>query len=192
MRVIAGVARSRRLKSVRGQQVRPTSDRVKESVFAIIGNKIVDARVLDLFAGTGNLGIEALSRGAKFAVFVDNDSRSIRVIKENLVSLGFIEIAEVVLGELPLALKKIKRSEVRGQRSEETKFDLVFLDPLYLKDYEIKTVQALVENELLNPKAVVVIEHHKKTELPEEIQHLKKVRQQKYGDTVVTFYQNNE
>ncbi|MDI6782896.1 MAG: 16S rRNA (guanine(966)-N(2))-methyltransferase RsmD [bacterium] len=180
MRVIAGIARRRRLKSVRSQQVRPTSDRVKESLFSILGNRVVAARVLDLFAGTGNLGIEALSRGAKFAVFVDNDARSIKVIKENIVSLGFDSSAEVIAGELPRVLKAV------GSNG----FDMVFFDPPYLQDLEVTTINALVEYQLLNANAIVVVEHHKKTELPKEIRYLKKVRQQKYGDTVVTFYKN--
>jgi 16S rRNA (guanine966-N2)-methyltransferase len=188
VRIITGIARSRRLKSVRGLQVRPTSDRVKESVFSILSEKVVDARVLDLFAGTGNLGLEALSRGASFAVFVDNEKRSIEVIKENIASLGFEQLAQVVQAEVPEDINKIKRSEVRGQKAEETKFDLVFLDPPYLKDLEIPTIEALNKFNLLNDNAAVVVEHHKKTELPEDIQELKKVRQQKYGDTIVTFY----
>jgi 16S rRNA (guanine966-N2)-methyltransferase len=194
VRIIAGIAKSRRLKSVCGQEVRPTSDRVKESVFSILGEKVVDARVLDIFAGTGNLGLESLSRGAAVAVFVDNDFRSIKVIQENITALGFESSTQVIQAEAPAALQKIQRvgqmdlqSAIRSPQSE---FDVVFLDPPYLQDLEIPTIEALTKFNLLNENAIVVVEHHKKTELPEEIQSLKKVRQQKYGDTIVTFYHN--
>ncbi|MFB3897581.1 MAG: 16S rRNA (guanine(966)-N(2))-methyltransferase RsmD [bacterium] len=189
MRIIAGIAKSRRLKSVRGQQVRPTSDRVKESVFSILGETVINARILDIFAGTGNLGLEALSRGAQFAVFIDNDSRSIKVIQENIVALGFESTTQVIKGEVLTVLDKIEKSEVRSQKSEKTAFDLVFLDPPYLKELEVPTIAALIESNLLNEKAIVVVEHHKKTEMPEIIRNITRFRQQKYGDTIITFYQ---
>lgn len=189
MRIIAGIAKSRRLKSVRGQQVRPTSDRVKESVFSILGNSILDARVLDIFAGTGNLGLESLSRGASFAVFIDNDSRSIKVIQENITALGFENLSQVIQAEAALTLKRIQQLAVRVQKAENTGFDLVFIDPPYLQNLEVPTIEALIALTLLNKNAMVVVEHHKKTELPEQILNLNKIRQQKYGDTIVTFYQ---
>jgi 16S rRNA (guanine966-N2)-methyltransferase len=179
VRIIAGIAKSRRLKSVPGRQVRPTSDRVKESLFSILGDKVFDARVLDLFAGTGNLGLESLSRGAKFALFVDNDSRSIKVIKENITALGFEQLTQVVIGNSPEVLREIQL---------QSAFDLVFLDPPYSQGLEVPTIEALTQLNLVNENAVIIIEHHKKTEMPEEIQELKRVRQQKYGDTIITFY----
>ncbi|MCX7920378.1 MAG: 16S rRNA (guanine(966)-N(2))-methyltransferase RsmD [bacterium] len=202
MRIIAGIAKSQKLKSIRGLRVRPTSDRVKESLFSILGSKIVNARVLDLFAGTGNLGLESLSRGAAFAVFVDNDIQSINVIKQNIANLGFTKSTFVVHGELPAILKYIKKKlEFRSQKlafrnlasescDSQIEFDVVFLDPPYLDDLELPTIEALIVHRLLNSNALVVVEHHKKTDMPVTIRHIRRIRQEKYGDTIITFYQN--
>ncbi|MCR4400694.1 MAG: 16S rRNA (guanine(966)-N(2))-methyltransferase RsmD, partial [Syntrophomonadaceae bacterium] len=123
MRVIAGKAKGRKLKAPAGLDTRPMTDRIKESLFSILGARVPGSRVLDLFAGSGAVGIEALSRGAAWAVFVDRDARAVGVLKENLGTCGMDPAAEVYRSDVQRALQVL---EERGCR-----FDLVFLDPPY-------------------------------------------------------------
>lgn len=182
MRVITGKAKGRRLKSVRGMNTRPTSDRVKEAMFAILGNTVVDAMVLDLFAGTGGLGIEALSRGAKFCIFVDKDRRAISVIRDNLSVTGFDKQAWV----LPVdALASYAKIAQRGYA-----FDLVFADPPYWMDVAEKLLAGLQRFSLLKPGGIVVYEHDAGKELPAAVGNCRMARQQVYGDTQLTIYVN--
>lgn len=162
--------------------MRPTADRVKEALFNILGDFVPGCRFLDLFAGTGNIGIEAISRGAVSAVFVEKNLKNIRVIKENLAITGFDAYARLihqdVAGALPLLGKE-------GQ-----KFDIIFLDPPYLKDFETGTLAGIAGYGLLKPGGKVIIESSKKDHLPRDIDVLKMIRQEKYGDTLLTFYHN--
>ena len=123
MRVITGSARGRRLNELKGTQTRPTTDKVKESIFNCIQFDVEDARVLDLFAGTGQLGIEALSRGAQSAVFVDRRTDAVKLIRENLALCRLSDRAQVVCGDSMGYLSSLR-----------TKFDIVFLDPPYAED----------------------------------------------------------
>ncbi|WP_134213115.1 16S rRNA (guanine(966)-N(2))-methyltransferase RsmD [Pelotomaculum propionicicum] len=183
LRVISGSAKKRRLKSPRGMAVRPTSDRVKEALFNITGSRIPGCFFLDLFAGTGSIGIEALSRGASSVVFIENNSRNIQVIRENLKSTGFTEKARLICQALPPALNALGR--------EGLKFDLIFLDPPYLKDFETSTLAAVAANSLLKTEGRVIVESSKKCVLPGRVANLEMSRQEKYGDTLLSFYQIN-
>ena len=120
MRVITGSARGRRLGELKGTETRPTTDKVKESIFNCIQFDVEDARVLDLFAGTGQLGIEALSRGAQSAVFVDRRTEAAKLVRDNLALCGFSDRAQVVCGDAMGYLSSLR-----------TKFDIIFLDPPY-------------------------------------------------------------
>jgi len=194
MRVITGKFRSRIIDSPKGVDLRPTSDRVKESLFAILEAFIIDKNVLDLFGGTGNLGIEALSRGAKSAVFVDNNPRCTAAIKKNLESLGIKilrpasggpqdDISQVLLKD---AFKYIKEVNAAGQR-----FDLIFLDPPYYKDMVKKSLIILNDYNIIT--SIVVAEHHRKDELPqpEELSNFKLFRQERYGGTFLSFFKRS-
>ncbi|MFD0680200.1 MULTISPECIES: 16S rRNA (guanine(966)-N(2))-methyltransferase RsmD [unclassified Paenibacillus] len=182
MRVISGSAKGRPLKAVPGTGTRPTTDKVKEAIFSMIGPYFDGGHVLDLFAGTGGLSIEALSRGMERAVLTDIDKKSIDTIRHNLEVSGFKEQAEIYRNDALRAIKAlIKR---------EAKFDLVFLDP----PYRLKVVQDLIEQldqaNMLNEGATIVMEHDAADVYEEPIGRLQWVRRAEYGDTAVTIYKN--
>jgi 16S rRNA (guanine966-N2)-methyltransferase len=144
MRVITGTARGRRLKELQGMETRPTTDKVKESLFSIIQFDIEGRRVLDLFAGTGQLGIEALSRGAAEAVFVDRRPDAVRLVQENLALCGFTDRARVKSGD---ALAYLKSGE---------KFDLIFLDPPYAADLLEQALTAIASFDICREHGIIV------------------------------------
>lgn len=148
MRIIAGEMRGRQLRAVEGMQTRPTSDKVKGAIFSVLGEKVLDARVLDLFAGTGNLAIEALSRGSREAVLVEKSFEAHQVIRRNLEQIGLSQKTTLHLLD---AFKYINRypNEV---------FDLIFLDPPYQKELVLKTLMILKEYSYLTPDGVIVAE----------------------------------
>jgi len=181
MRVIAGEAKGRRLKMLSHGGIRPTSDRVKESLFDIIGGRACGARILDLFAGTGNLGIEALSRGASFAIFVEKTKKAAALIRENLTLTGLIARAEVWQTDAKAALPSLC--------SRECFFDLIFLDPPYGYQFTGEVIDALTRGRLVASSGLVIFEHHKKDRLLQGTMDLHRVDERKFGDTVLTFFQ---
>ena len=193
MRVIAGSAKGRRLFSPSGnskkQMIRPTSDRCREAVFSILGSDLVTgSRVLDLFAGTGALGIEALSRGASDAVFVDNGSASLNLIRKNLQTLGFLSY-QLFKRDMTKGLFFLQNTIVSGsQKSELSGFDLVFLDPPYQKNYSNQILTELGDNGLVVPGGTVVCEEHRSCSFPESTGPLKLYDNRVYGDTGFWFY----
>jgi 16S rRNA (guanine(966)-N(2))-methyltransferase RsmD len=158
MRVIAGTYKSRRLKTLPGVATRPTSDRLRETLYNVLGASVRGAVFADCYAGSGAVGIEALSRGAEFVYFLEKHRAAVRVIHANLKSLGIEESYEVVALDVAAGLRSL---EQRGAR-----FDIVLLDPPY-KDVEAyaDTLALLGESSLLLPAAVVVAEHHRKLTL---------------------------
>ena len=148
MRVITGSARGRRLKELEGMETRPTTDRVKEGLFNILQCDIAGRRVLDLFAGTGQLGIECLSRGAASAVFVDRRADAVKLVRENLALTGLQDRAGVVQGDSLEYLRAL------GER-----FDLVFLDPPYKAGLLEPALEILTGFDILNPHGIIVAEH---------------------------------
>lgn len=180
MRVISGSAKKRQLKVPKGIQVRPTSDRVKEALFNIIGPLVPGCVFLDLFAGTGSIGIEALSRGAQRAVFVESKSNNIKVIKENLSLTGFEQDAQVMRMDVPTSLPVLKNMGLA--------FDLIFMDPPYSRGFEGRTLAGIAAYGLIKLSGMVIVESRKKDLLPPEANNLKMVRQEKYGDTMLSFY----
>jgi len=164
--------------------VRPTSDRVKEALYNITGSRIPGCLFLDLFAGTGNIGIEALSRGASSVVFIENNHKNMQLIKDNLKITGLTEKARLICQDVLLALNLLGR--------EGLKFDLIFLDPPYLKDFEASTLAGIAINSLLQPDGRVIVESSKKCSLPGHVAELEMARQEKYGDTFLSFYQIND
>lgn len=180
MRVISGTAKGRQLKAVPGKNTRPTSDKVKEAVFSMIGPYFDGGDALDLFAGTGALGIEALSRGVDRAVFVDLDRHSITVIKANLAACGFSDRAQVFRNEASRAVKLMQQRELA--------FDYVFLDPPYRFHDLDKLMLALAGHGLLRPDAVIVAEHDASLAYAEQIGPFKLFRRNDYGDTAISLY----
>ena len=159
-----------------GLRVRPTSDKAKQALFNILGEKVEGAHFLDLFAGIGGIGIEALSRGAERVVFVDDSRESLHIVKYNIEQTGFSERAQVVASKTETFLKKT---------SEQ--FDIVFLDPPYSLVLE-PLLNGLADSGILKPDAVVIAEHFKKQPAPVQAGRLTLYREARYGDTVLAFY----
>lgn len=184
MRVISGEYGGRRLKAVSGQNTRPTTDKVKESVFHMIGPYFNGGSVLDLYAGSGSLGIEAVSRGMDEAVLVDADMKAIKTIYSNVEMTKESEKFTVIKNKSFRVLKSLK--------ADERKFDLVLLDPPYAKE-EIKVdIETMIDYNLLNPDALIVCETDDKTELPEQMKQCVIWKEKKYGNTKVTVYKVGE
>jgi len=183
MRIIAGEFRGRRLAAVEGR-IRPTSDRVREAIFNVLGPVVVEARVLDLFAGTGALSLEALSRGARDAVLVEDQGAALEVLRRNLAALGLENKVRV----LPIPVQKaLKKLAGQGER-----FTLIFLDPPYERGLALKTLSALQGSGLLLPEARIVAEHSQRETLPEQVGKLTLSQCRRYGDTQVAFYRVRE
>lgn len=180
LRVIAGSAKGRSLKAVPGKNTRPTTDKVKEAIFSMIGPFFEGGMVLDLFAGTGGLGIESLSRGMDRGVFVDLDGGSIEVIKQNVQAAGVSENAEIYRTE---ALRAVKALAKRGLQ-----FRLVFLDPPYRMREMDALITELAERNLLAPRAKIVVEHDAEHAYPESIDGFEQLKRSQYGDAAVTIY----
>jgi 16S rRNA (guanine(966)-N(2))-methyltransferase RsmD len=180
MRIVAGSARGRRLRVPRGRSVRPTADRVKESIFSMLESRYgcEGIAVLDLFAGSGNLGIEALSRGAAAAVFVENDARAVAAIRANLETAGFA--GEVFL--MPAA-RAIATLHARGRR-----FGGVFLDPPYDRGLVGPTLAALAGAALVEDDGWIVVEHGRDEEPAARVGTLARTDTRRYGDTRVTTF----
>jgi len=181
MRIITGSAKGFKLKVPKGLDVRPTSDRVKESVFNILSDQVYDAVVLDLFAGTGNLGLEALSRGAKQAVFVDSSYTSMSFIKENAARTKLSESAQFIKSDVLAAIEKF----ASGGRV----FDIIFCDPPYNHGFVEKVLRSIDKSQLLAPGGMIVIEHSKHELVPTDLVHLVTRRTERYGETLVSFVQ---
>lgn len=177
MRVAAGEAKGKRLRVPKGVAVRPTQDRVREAIFNALGNRVVDAEVLDLFAGVGTLGIEALSRGARRAVFVERDPRTVEGLRANLQAAGLTGAAEVWRSDVLRALRQL---EERRQH-----FNLVFLDPPYRSGWLLRALGALARSSVLREGGVVVAEsaRDESAEAPGLVVFWRRT----YGDTAVTF-----
>jgi 16S rRNA (guanine(966)-N(2))-methyltransferase RsmD len=185
MRIIAGKFRSRQLKSIKGMALRPTSDKLRETLFNILGGLVVDARFMDLFAGTGAVGIEALSRGAREAIFVEKHPPTAALLKKNLEVLDIRTGARVVASD---ALKALERLAKEPPASNGV-IDILFLDPPYAEAEAYKTVLAFLGGaNLLTENAVVIAEHQRSLDLPETFGKLERVRVLRQGDTALSFY----
>lgn len=185
MRVIAGRYRSRILKSLKRLALRPTSDRLRETLFNVLGPDIAGSRFVDLFAGTGAIGIEALSRGAWEVVFVENHAPAAALIRRNLESLGIRKGAKVLAVDALRGLERLAAKE----KSKTPLYDYIFLDPPYAaaKDYA-RVLEFLGSGNLLAPGGIVIAEHRRSFELPEEMGVLQCYRVLKQGDAALGFY----
>ena len=179
MRVITGSARGRKLRTLEGKDVRPTTDMVKEAMFSIIQFDIEGRKVLDLFAGCGQLGIEAISRGADFVTFVDKSKQSIDVINDNLKTVGFAQNSKIVNKDYGAFLSGCT-----------DKFDIVFLDP----PYSIGLLQEALSklDKVIKDTSTVICEHPYGENVPDFAGNLPKFRQYKYGKVAVTVYKRGE
>ena len=177
MRVITGKARGVTLKTPEGLQTRPTTDRVKEALFSIIQFDIPAASVLDLFGGTGQLGIEALSRGAKRAVFVDESDKACRLIQENLRRTRMEGEGAVVRGDYLAYLSRCRE-----------KFDIIFLDPPYAEVFLENALKRIAEIDILQSGGIIVTERPLGKDLPYNFEGYERSKDYKYGNTLITLY----
>jgi 16S rRNA (guanine(966)-N(2))-methyltransferase RsmD len=178
LRVIGGERRGYRLRAPAGPRLRPTSDRVREALFDILSGRVEGARFLDLYAGSGAVGIESLSRGALECVLVESDRLAVRAIRRNLEVCGYVSRARVIRALLPEAL---------GRLEAPRSFDLVFVDPPYGDAGAGAVLERLARGDLLAPGAEVVLEHDRRDPAPDP-RALTKFRSVRHGDTVLSFY----
>lgn len=185
MRITGGILRGRRLAAFRGADIRPTSDRVREAIFNLLGSSLEGARVLDLFSGTGSLGIEALSRGAVLAMFIDHSFKAIELTKKNLKICGLEDSGVVLRKDLAAGEPFDHPSLMRG-------FSLVFLDPPYGKGLILPILHALQKGDFLAGTALVVAQSEKKQDLPDAVGNLKKGKARTYGSTRIIIFKHGE
>ncbi|HST20722.1 MAG TPA: 16S rRNA (guanine(966)-N(2))-methyltransferase RsmD [Blastocatellia bacterium] len=180
VRIIGGSYRGRRLRAVEGLAVRPTSDRLRETLFNILAPRIEGNRFLDICAGSGAVGLEALSRGASEATFIDNSRRACSVIEANLQALGIKREATVINRDAVAALKRF---------AEESKqFDIAFLDPPYASGIYDSLMHTLATTALLSDDAIVIVEHRAKAPPESQYNDLKLFRELKQGESAIAFY----
>lgn len=178
MRIISGCRRGHKLREFEGSDVRPTTDRVKESMFNLIQGYVPNAYVFDMFAGSGALSFEALSRGAAHAVLTDNDKRSVQLIRKNIDELRFNDLCTVV-----------EKSSYDYAKTCNKRFDIIFLDPPYNKGYIEPALEMISEYNLLSENGIVVLESDN-TDFKSEVDGLLVEKQKRYGRTFITIYKN--
>lgn len=178
MRIVAGKFRGRRLFTPKGDRIRPTTDRVREAIFNIIASHLPDAVVLDLFAGTGALGLEALSRGAARAVFIDRSADAAALVRKNIELCRVEDRARVLQGSM---IQILERLAGQGEL-----FDLIFMDPPYGKGYIEEALKHV--GKVSDLQTLIVAEHHIKDILPASVGEWTRARERRYGDTAISFF----
>ena len=180
LRIISGERKGRVIQTLEGINTRPTSDRVKESLFNILMFKISNSSVLDLFSGSGNLGMESLSRGAKDAVFVEKNSAAHKVLRQNCKTLEYLDKAQLIHNDVIRAINQLSK--------EEKSFDIVFMDPPYNEGLEVPTITALNEADLVKEDGIIVVEHLYQNHLPQTVGNFVQYNTRKYRGTAISFY----
>ena len=180
MRIIAGSHKGRRLLSPTTTGLRPTSGRVKEALFSILGERISGAAMLDLFAGTGAIGSEALSRGAARVMFVESHTASLKLLKTNLQQCGLLGNTEVYPGESRMFFQHAARNSLA--------FDIIFADPPYRENSVSTLLPLLGQSGMILPHTAVILEHPTKHQIPPQVGPLNRVRQYRYGDTSLSVF----
>ncbi len=177
MRIIAGAYKGRKLAPPLDRAVRPTPDRVKEALFSILGDQVEDAVVLDLFAGSGNLGLEALSRGARKCYFGDSSRDSIRLIHSNVAHCKAESVSHIMQGDYRNVLAQLRE-----------RVDLVFVDPPYRDQLWEDVLSILSEKQLMNPDGLIILEHSREIEFPQQVNSFRKIKEGRYGTVVLSIY----
>jgi len=179
MRVISGTARGTKLYTLEGIKTRPTTDRIKESIFNMIQFDLYGATVLDLFSGSGALGIEALSRGAMSCFFVESDPEAAKIIRKNIEKTHFDSTSEIIVAPVSGALRLM----------EHKALDIVFMDPPYLKGHIKNVFQLINQYNVVDDNGIIMVEHHfEDQEVCEMIENFKRIKFKKYGITCISFY----
>lgn len=181
MRIISGQHKGHRISAGKTAKIRPTSDRVRESVFNVLRDEVAGKRILDLFAGAGGLGLEALSRGARWVTFVDASVQSANVLRKNLERLKLKDQSRVVRLDGLKAIDKLQES-----------FDIVFADPPYGRGFVQRIVNSIAQSKILANGGILVLEHHKKETFSCPPGRLSLLKQKRFGDTVISFMLRND
>jgi 16S rRNA (guanine(966)-N(2))-methyltransferase RsmD len=186
MRIITGTAKGRRIEAPEGLNTRPTSDRVKESLFNILTNlrSLNGTIILDLYAGSGNLGLECLSRGSHYCTFIEKDKKTFKILRENIETLKLINESESYNEDAFIALNILSK---RGK-----KYDLIFLDPPYSKGLVETSIEKILGFDLLCSNGIIICEYDEHDNIPEQISNLKVFRTEKYGRTMISFWTKEE
>ena len=180
LRVVSGICKGRPLKAVPGNTTRPTTDKVKEALFNMIGPYFDGGLGLDLFAGSGGLGLEALSRGLNKVIFIDREAKAIQIIHENINACKLAEKTEVYRNDADRALKALIKREIC--------FDYIFLDPPYKKQQLVSLMEKMSSELLVKTEGVIVCEHSQTVELPDVVGELGRIKHEKYGIIAITIY----
>ena len=180
MKIVAGTHKGRYIKSRKGNSTRPTLERIKESLFGIIAPYVSGSKFLDLYSGTGNIALEALSRGASKAVMIEKDPEALKIIIENVNDLGFTDVCRAYKNET------IRAIEILGKKRE--KFDIIFMDPPYKDEVCSQTIKAIEKAEILEENGLIIAEHHLAEKMPDELWSYKKVDERVYSIKVMSFY----
>lgn len=185
MRVIAGQAKGKRLKAPPGMNTRPITDMIKEALFNVLGDTVRDSSFLDLFAGSGSVGIEALSRGAKQVVFIDNNSSAVGIIKENIINCGFSKGFSVYRNDVFKALTLFDQ--------RKTKFDLIYVDPPFtIEEIFDQVIYALDHSNILERNGRIILRTQRKKQLTAQLNYLEEYRTNNYGESVLHYYRMYE
>ena len=180
MRITGGALRGRKVGTIRGKAIRPTADRVRESLFSVLGEAFAGRDFLDLFSGTGCVGIEALSRGAARSIFCEKDPAALRLIRANLRALGLLERAVIRRGELPASLSRLN--------SERPDIAVTYVDPPYGSTQYGEVFHKLVARRLAEPGALIVVEHSVKKALEFQVEPVVQTDVRRYGDAGLSFF----
>ncbi len=162
LRIISGKARGTKLNTLEGIETRPTLDRVKESLFNILQNRIYASKILDLFAGSGAIGLELLSRGAKEAILCDNSYKAVQIIKENVIKTHFEDQTKIINNDYKNTLDMLK----------DEKFDIIFLDPPYESQFDIQAIKIIIDNDMLSKEGIIILETDNEKEKKEMLDKL--------------------
>ncbi len=184
MRVIAGKAKGVRLRSLEGRKTRPTLDRVKESLFSILYPWLDGGVAIDFFSGSGNLCIEALSRGVDKAYLIERSPEAVRIIRENLRLSRLSDQAEILPVDFREGARLLSERKIKG--------DILFVDPPHAGDMVAQTLQLIEDLHLLEKGGIIVAEHHSERSMPEKVGQLEKQRMRTFGNTTLTFYQRSQ
>lgn len=185
LRVIAGLAKGKRLKAPSGLNTRPITDMIKEALFNVWGQGIGGSCLLDLFAGSGSVGIEALSRGAQQVVFIDHDAKAIKVLKENLENCGFAEKSVIYRNDVFRAVEILNRNKAE--------FDYIYVDPPFTNDKIFdEIITFLDEVDLLTPEGILVIRTRRNRKMPGQLQNISSYRTNSYGESNLNYYRKSK
>lgn len=180
MRITSGKLKNRVILSKEGRQTRPTLERIKESIFSILYDKVVDAKFLDLYSGTGNMSFEALSRGASYAIMIEKDVSALKVIIDNVQRLDLSKYCRAYKNDVLRAIEILK--------NKNEKFDIIFMDPPYRENLTVKTLLQLSKYDLLEDDGIIICEHGRYENLENNIGEFVKLDEREYNKKIVSFY----